>query len=267
MEIVVLIKQVPETGNVKMDPLTGTMVREGVESIINPLDLYAIETALGLREAQGGRVRVITMGPPGADKALREALAMGCDEAALITDRAFAGSDTWATATVLAAALRRLGPADLILCGERATDGDTGQVGPNVASALDLPLATYVSQVESLDLQGRRIEVWRMTEDGYELLRLPLPALLSVVKEAAFPRLPTLRGKQRARAARILTLGAKDLDVDPGLIGLKGSPTRVVRIETPRVTRGGVLVQAREEQDLEQAVDRLVGFLRERDLI
>ena len=267
MDIIVPIKQVPETSNVRMDPETGTMVREGVESIINPLDLYAIETANQLKEAHGGKVTVLSMGPPNAEKALREALAMGCDDAVLITDRAFSGSDTWATAYVLARAIEKIGRFDLILCGERATDGDTGQVGPNVASALELPLATYVSSIDSLDLEKGEITVWRMTEYGYEQLRMPLPALLTVVKEISFPRLPTLRGKQRARQAKIPVFSTGNLDVRGDSVGLKGSPTRVIRIESPRVTRGGILLKPADEKALDAAVDELADFLKERGFV
>ena len=265
MRIIVPIKQVPETSNVKMDPQTGTMIRDGVESIINPLDLYAIEAANILKEQHGGTVTVLSMGPMSADKALREALAMGCDEAVLVSDRAFAGADTWSTAYVLAQVIREIGDCDLILCGERATDGDTGQVGPNIAAALDVPLATYVSQIEEVDPTARQMKVWRMTEYGYEQLALPLPALLTVVKEVSFPRLPTLRGKQRARKADIVY--SADNLAWKGQIGLKGSPTRVTKIETPKVTRGGVLLKPADEQALEDAVDKLVAFLKDKDLV
>jgi len=267
LHIIVPIKQVPETSNVKMDPVTGTMVREGVESIINPLDLYAIETANQLKEIHGGNVTVITMGPNNADKALREALAMGCDDAVLITDRAFAGSDTWSTSYVLAKAIEKIGEYDLILCGERATDGDTGQVGPNIASTLDVPLITYVSKIESFDRKNNEVMVWRMTEYGYEKFQLSLPALLTVVKEISFPRLPTLRGKQRARSAEITIFSTANLDVDKDKIGLKGSPTRVIKIETPKVTRGGTIVKPTDDQGLEDAVNGLVEFLKAKELI
>lgn len=267
MRIIVPIKQVPETSNVKMDPQTGTMIRDGVESIINPLDLYAIEAANILKEQHGGTVIALSMGPMSADKALREALAMGCDEAVLVSDRAFAGADTWSTAYVLAQVIREIGDYDLILCGERATDGDTGQVGPNIAAALDVSLATYVSQIEEVDPTTRQMKVWRMTEYGYEQLALPLPALLTVVKEVSFPRLPTLRGKQRARKADIKVYSADNLSVEKDKIGLKGSPTRVTKIETPKVTRGGVLLKPADEQALEDAVDKLVAFLKDKDLV
>ena len=150
MDIIVPIKQVPETGNVQMDPETGTMIRAGVETVVNPLDLHAIETAIRLKEAHGGTVTVISMGPPPAEKAIREAMSMGCDAGILISDRKFSGSDTWATSYTLAAAIRKIGRFDLVVAGERATDGDTAQVGPGIASWLDIPLATYVARIDAV---------------------------------------------------------------------------------------------------------------------
>jgi len=265
MNIIVPIKQVPETSNVKMDPETGTMMRDGVESIINPLDLYAIEIAIQVKESHGGRVTAVTMGPPSADKALREAIAMGCDDGVLISDRKFAGADTWSTAYVLVKAIEKIGAVDLIIAGERATDGDTGQVGPNIASAMDLPLATYVSRIDAVT--GTSITVERMTEEGYEKLRLPLPALLTVVKEISYPRLPTLRGKQRARKTDIPTYSVADLDVVENHLGLTGSPTRVVKIETPKVTRGGKIYKVVDDHSLEEAVDGLIEFMKKKEII
>lgn len=191
MNIIVPIKQVPETSNVKMDPETGTMIRGGVETVVNPLDLYAIETALRLKEEHSGRVTAITMGPPPAEKALREAVAMGCDEALLVSDRKFGGADTWATSYTLAQAIKTLDDFDLIIAGERATDGDTAQVGPGIAAWLHLPVATYVAAIERIDSGTMTVE--RLVEEGYQILRLPKPALITVVKEIAAPRLPTLR--------------------------------------------------------------------------
>ena len=265
MRIIVPIKQVPETADVKMDEETGTMVREGVESIINPLDLYAIELALVLRERHGGEVIVISMGPAQAVKALWEALAMGCDSAVLLSDRAFAGSDTWATSYVLAAAVRQVGDVDLIICGERATDGETGQVGPAIAAMLDMPAATYVSQFE--DLQDGHIRVKRMVESGWQVLRLKLPALLTVVREVANPRLPTLRGKQRAKATDIPIWQAGDLDVEADKLGLTGSPTRVVKIHRPKVARDCRKLVANDADSIASAVDEVLALLNERELI
>ena len=157
MHAIVCIKQVPDTSEVKIDPERGTLIREGVPSIINPFDTYAIEEAVRLKERLGGKVTVISMGPPQAKEALKEALAMGCDEAILLSDRAFAGSDTWATAYTLSQAIRRLGAFDLILCGKQAIDGDTGQVGPGIARQLSINQLTYVFKIQELDLAGQRI--------------------------------------------------------------------------------------------------------------
>jgi len=265
VDILVAIKQVPDTDKVRMDPLTGTMVREGVDTIVNPLDLYAIELAIRLREKHGGKVTAFTMGPPAADKALKEAIAMGCDAGVLITDRAFSGSDTWATSYALSRAVAKMGTYDLILAGERATDGDTGQVGPCLAAWLDIPVLTYVGSVESSD--ERSIVARRLVEEGYQRLRVELPCLLTVVKEVANPRLPTLRGKKFARQSKIAVYGASDLDAEPAFLGLKGSPTKVSKIFYPKVTRGGRMVKASDEASADQAVDQLIAFLEERDLL
>ncbi len=268
MRIIVPIKQVPETNAVKMDEETGTMIREGVEAIVNPLDLYAIEIAIRLREANSGdncEITAISMGPPKAITALKEAIAMGVDSAVLITDKAFAGSDTWATSYVLAAAIRKLGAFDLVVCGERATDGDTGQVGPGIASFLGVPAVTYVGKIDSID--GQSCRVHRLVEDGYEVLEMALPGLLTVVKEIADPRLPTLRGKQRAKRSEIPTWGKEDLRVEAASVGLDGSPTRVVKIFRPSVARQCEKIAPRDEQEIEQAADQLVALLKEKQLI
>jgi electron transfer flavoprotein beta subunit len=271
MRIIVPIKQVPETGAVKMDEATGTMIREGVEAIVNPLDLYGLELAIRLREqaeAAGGdsvEVVTITMGPPAADKAIREAVAMGCDCGVLISDKAFAGSDTWATSYVLAAAIRKLGPAELVICGERATDGDTGQVGPGVASFLGLPVVTYVSKLRSLS--GGVAVLERLVETGREVLQMRLPGVITVVKEIGNPRLPTLRGKQRARRTEVPRWRPADLDVRLEDLGLSGSPTRVVKIHKPTIARQCRKLIANDEASAAEAVERVVEFLRERQLL
>jgi electron transfer flavoprotein beta subunit len=277
LNIVIPIKQVPETSNVKMDEETGTMKRDGVESIINPLDLYAIETGIQLKEEYGGKITVITMGPPSADKALKEAIAMGCDDGILLSGREFAGSDTWATSYALSEAIKEIGDYDLILAGERATDGDTGQVGPGIASWLDLTLSTYTSKVVDVNLVDEEVDyttteqdsiiVERMVEDGYEKLQLPLPALLTVVKEISFPRLPTLRGKQRSRKIEIPQWNLENLDLDEDFLGLQGSPTRVVNIDHPKVTRGGTVIDVREDGNVEAAVAKLIDYLKSKELV
>ena len=265
LNIVIPIKQVPETSNVKMDEKTGTMVREGVESIINPLDLYAIEAGIQLKDRFGGTVTVISMGPPNAEKAIREAIAMGCDGGVLVSGREFAGSDTWATAYALSESIKKIGAFDLILCGERATDGDTGQVGPGIASFLDVSLATYVSRIVETD--EKEFVVERLIEDGYETLAMRLPALVTVVKEISYPRLPTLRGKQKARKTAVPVWAAAEIGIDAAKLGLNGSPTRVVKIEMPKVTRGGKIVPAPDEESAVRAVDGLVDFLKSKDFI
>ena len=265
MRIIVPIKQVPETNAVKMDEETGTMVRDGDEVIINPLDLYAIESAILLREEHGGEVIAISMGPPKAETALREAIAMGCDSGILVSDKAFSGADTWATAYVLSEAIKKTGSFDIIICGERATDGDTGQVGPGIAAFLDLPVATYVNKIKKVD--GQSCVVHRLIEDGYEILDMQLPAVLTVVKEVADPRLPTLRGKQKAKKAEIPVFKSGDLNVEEDKIGLNGSPTRVVKIFKPKVIRQCKKIVAMDEQSLSSAVDELVQFLNEKDLL
>ena len=267
MRIVVPIKQVPQTNAVRMDEQTGTMIREGVETIVNPLDLYAIECALQLREQHGGEVVALSMGPQKAVSALAESVAMGCDGAVLLSDKAFAGSDTWATSFVLAQAVRKLQdtPVDLIICGERATDGDTGQVGPGIAAFLDLPVISYVSRIDSVKDVVCRVR--RLVEEGYEVLETQLPAVLTVVKEAADPRLPTLRGKQRARRINIPVWSAGDLGIDPQAVGLSGSPTRVVKIFRPSVARECEKIVARDEASIEAAADRLVELLRQKQLL
>jgi len=263
MNIIVPIKQVPETGNVKMDETTGTMIREGVESIVNPLDLYAIECALQLREEYRGNIVVLSMGPPKAERAIREALSMGCDEGILLSGKAFAGSDTWATSYALAGAVRTLGDFDLIVAGVRATDGDTGQVGPELASMLELPLATFVSKIIKMEKSSMTVE--RLVEGGYETIRLPKPCLISVVNEISYPRLPTLRGKQAARQKEIPVKDVDDLQLEASSLGLVGSPTRVVKIKKPKITRNGVILDTKKS-GAANAVKKLVDFLAAKDL-
>lgn len=265
MEIIVLVKQVPETANARMDEASGTVLREGVENIANPLDLYAIETALRLKESLGARVTALTMGPLPAKKCLREALSMGCDDGVLLSSREFAGSDTLATSRALSAACRKIG-FDLIIAGERATDGDTAQVAPEVAALLNVPVGAYVSKV--LEANRECIIVERLLEKGWETLSLPFPCLLSVLKGASVLRLPTLRGKQRARAADVTSWSIADLaGLSPSETGFDGSPTRVVKIERQRVVRNGVKLKATETVEIEAAAEALISFLREKNLI
>lgn len=241
MEIVVCVKQVPDTTEVKIDPATNTLIRQGVPSIVNPFDKNALEAALQLRELHGGKVTVLSMGPPQAQECLKECLAMGADEAVLISDRAFGGADVLATSYTLAAAIRKLGRFDLILCGKQAIDGDTAQVGPEIAEHLGIAQLTYVAKINT---EGDVVTVEREHEEGYEVIKAKMPVLMSVVKSINEPRFPTIKGKMLAARAQIPTWGAADLDVDPQRIGLKGSPTQVRRIFTPPRRSQGVLIQA-----------------------
>ena len=248
-----------------MDPETGTVIRTGVETVVNPLDLYAIETALRIKEKYGGIVTALSMGPPAAMRVLREAAAMGCDRCVLLSDRKFGGADTWATSYTLSRAAEKLGPFDIIVTGERATDGDTAQVGPALAAWLDIPVLSYVSKIEAI--KENRIHAERLVEEGYEMLDAPLPCLLTVVKEIAVPRLPTLKGKLQSMEMDIPVFSADDLDVNPDYLGLKGSPTRVVKIDTPVISRGGKMIKVQDEESLKMAVDSLMQLLSEKGFV
>jgi len=258
MKIVVCIKQVPDTTEVRINPETNTLVREGVASIINPFDMYAIEEAVQLKEKFGAETIVITMGPPQAEAALREALSMGIDQAILLSSRAFAGSDTWATSYVLSKAIEKIGNFDLVICGKQASDGDTAQVGPGIATHINLPQATYVRKVDNVDLEKKVIRLERLLEDGYEIIEVSMPLLMTVVKEINTPRLPSLRGKMRARSQAITTWTDKDLGLEETKLGLKGSPTQVVKIFTPPPREKGMIL----EGEPEVIVDKLVGELK-----
>jgi len=255
MDIVVCIKQVPNTADVRIDPETNTLMREGVESIINPFDMYAIEEALRLREKQGGKITALSMGPPQAELALREAISMGADAAVLVSDRAFAGSDTWATSYTLAAAIRKLGGVDVVICGKQAADGDTAQVGPGIATFLDLPQVTYVRKIDEID--EKHVVAERLLETGYEVVDCSLPCVLTVVKEINEPRLPSLKGKMAARKAEIIAWQAADIDVEEARIGLEGSPTKVVRIFSPEPRAGGEMLQGEPEEVAARLVEDL----------
>jgi electron transfer flavoprotein beta subunit len=261
---IVCIKQVPDTTDVKVNPETGTLIREGVPSIVNPFDTYAIEEALRLKEKFGGKVTVISMGPPQAKEVLKEAVAMGADEAILLSDRAFAGSDTWATAYTLAHAIQKIGDYDVILCGKQAIDGDTGQVGPGVARQLDIEQLTYVFRIQEIDFAAKRVKVERLLEEGREVVETSLPALLTVVKDINQPRYPTIMGIRRATRAEIPTWTAADLTgTQPDLLGLKGSPTQVVRVFNPP-PRGGETVMVGGESPQEQAAKLADLLLKEK---
>lgn len=235
------MKQVPETTEVKIDPKTGTLMREGVPAVINPFDLHAVEEGLRIREKVGGKVTVISMGPPQAEEAVRDALAMGCDEGILLTDKAFAGADTLATSYTLACGIRKIGRFDLIICGMKTTDGDTGQVGPGLAQELGIPHVAYVNRIR--EIAENYLVVEKLVEDGVEVIKCPLPCLLTVLKGINEPRLPSLKTKLRARKMEVKRWGVEDLDGDPARYGLDGSPTQVVKVFTPEPPSKGEMIE------------------------
>ena len=245
MEIVVCVKQVPDPTEVKIDPVKNTLIREGVPSIVNPFDKIAVEAALQLKEKYGGRVRVISMGPPQAADALKECLAMGAEEAVLVSDRAFGGADTLATAYALSTSIEKMGTVDLILCGKQAIDGDTAQVGPGIAENLGWPQITYAAKIE---VNGNTIKVDREHEDGYEIMETQLPAVVTVVKSIAEPRFPTVKGTMKANRTQIPVWSAADINADEKRIGMPGSPTQVRRIFTPTQRSQGQLIQEESAQ-------------------
>lgn len=230
MNIIVCIKQVPDTTEVKIDPVTNTLIRQGVPSIVNPFDKNALETALQLKEQHGGKVTVLSMGPAQAKEALKECLSMGADEAVLVSDRAFGGADTLATSYTLAAAVRKLGHFDLIICGKQAIDGDTAQVGPEMAEHLGIAQLTYVCKLE---VNGSTVRAQREHEECHEVVEGQFPMVVTVVKTINEPRYSSCKGVLRALRSNIQTLTAQDLAVDETKLGLKGSPTRFGRSSPP----------------------------------
>ena len=262
MNIIVCIKQVPDTTDVKIDPKTGTLIREGVPSIVNPDDKHAIEESLKLKEKHGGKLTAISMGPPQAATALREVFAMGMDETILLSDRNFAGADTWATANTLAAAIRKIGDYDIIFCGRQAIDGDTAQIGPQVAESLGLPQITYVRSVEE---QGDKLIIERALEDGFMKLEVSKPVLLTAIKELNSPRYPTMSGIVKAhREHEVKVWTAEDIGVDLNTIGLTGSPTQVKRTFTPE-PRGNV--ELMEGESAKERASALVDRLKDKNVV
>lgn len=260
MDIIVCIKQVPDTTDVKINPETNTLIREGVKSIINPFDESAIEEALRLREKHGGKVTVITMGPTQATEALKSAISMGVDDVILISDRAFAGADTWATSYTLSQTIKKIGKYDLILFGKQAIDGDTAQVGPGVAQFLDIPQMTFAIKIE---VEGTKIRVRRHLEDTAEIVETELPAAVTVLKQINEPRMPSLKGQMRAKKVLIPVWTAVDINAEENNIGLKGSPTQVVKIFTPPPRGKSEIL----EGEPEKIAEKLFHKLRERKII
>ncbi|MDP7422982.1 MAG: electron transfer flavoprotein subunit beta/FixA family protein [bacterium] len=260
MRIVVPVKQVPDTTDVRIDASKGTLVREGVPSILNPDDKHALEEALRLKETAGGEVIVISMGPPQAEEVLREALAMGADRAILLSDQAFAGADTLATAYTLSRALRHLGQFDLIMCGLQAIDGDTAQVGPQLAEFLDIPQVTYARKIE---LDKGKLTVERRVEQGVEVLECQLPALVTAIAELNDPRFPRVSGVLEAFQKDVEVWGSDTLETEDIRIGLIGSPTRVVKTFSPQRPEHTEPVKGPPKE----LANRVVAALKERNVL
>ena len=259
MKIIVCVKQVPDAKDVRLDPETNTLAREGVESIMNPYDQHALEEAVRLKEELGGEVVVLTMGPPQAGDVLRQAISCGADRAVLVSDRAFAGADTWATSYTLEHAIKTIGDFDLIICGKQAIDGDTAQVGPGLATRLDVPYLTCIQKIREAKKGGLVVE--RMMDDGFDVLGVNLPALLTVVKNINEPRVPSLKGKMKAKKAAILTLSSEDIGADAACIGLPGSPTKVVDVFPPPPRGERAVLQGTLDEQIDQLVDKLIPYL------
>lgn len=263
MKIIVLAKQVPDTNEIKINPETGTLIRDGVPSILNPDDANALEQALQLKdEIPGTTVTVISMGPPQAKEMLQECIAMGADEGILLSDRALGGSDTWATSNALSAAIRKIGDFDILLAGRQAIDGDTAQVGPQAAEKLGIPQVTYV---QKLEVQGDSLIVERALEDGYERLKLKTPCALTAIKELNEPRYMSARGIAKAVKAEIPVWSAADIGVDLSTVGLVASPTNVFKSFTPKPKGTGVVLVAGESP--KEQVSGLLAELSEKHII
>jgi len=261
MQIAVLLKQVPDSDEVKLDEEKGTMIREGVGTVINPLDLHAVEEAKRISKEFGGSITVISMGPPQTEDSLREAVAMGVDRVILATDRKFSGADTWATAKVLSEVLNKSGKFDLILAGEKATDGETGQVGPEVAAMLDIPFSTYISKIV---IRDDGIEVLRTLEESYEKQLLPFGSLLTVLANINEPTMPTLSGKIKARSFPLEIIDSQMLGIDSGELGLQGSPTRVSKITFPKILRKGEVFSG---SFINEGMEKIISKLKESAII
>jgi electron transfer flavoprotein beta subunit len=234
------------------------MGREGVESIINPFDEYAIEEGVRIKEKTGGSVTVISMGIPAVADLLRETIAVGVDNAVLLSDKAFAGSDTLATAYALSMGIKKIGRYDLIICGKQATDGDTAQVGPSLAEKLGIPHTTYVRKIE--EIRDGYIRCQRMTDDGYEVIEMPLPAVITVVKEINEPRLPSIKGRLKAKKTEVAVYTADDIGADKNLCGLKGSPTQVIKTFVPVHDVKSVMIQGTAAEQARELVEKLMSM-------
>ena len=262
MHTIVFIKQVPATSEIKWDPKTGTLMRESAESVLNLTDKHALEAALQLKEQHGGQSTAVSMGPPQAEEALREALSMGIDRAILLSDKAFAGADTLSTAYTLSLAARKVGSFDLILCGKESSDGMTAQVGPQVAEFLDLPQLTCATEIT---IQDTSVRIKQKIEDGFRILEAPLPAVITVEREINRPGIPTMDTIMEAyRSKEVLVWTARDVNGDPGLLGLKGSPTQSRAVYTRHVKRGEVTML---EGGPDEAAGKLIQALQVKGML
>lgn len=253
MHAVVCLKQVPDTQEIQVDFDAGVIKREGVPLIVNPFDEYAIEEAVRLKEAHGGTVTAVTVGPPSADEALRTALAMGCDAAVHLQDEAFEGGDTWATAVVLTHALDKIGDFDLLFFGKSTFDGDTGQVAARLAALRELPLLSFVAKIETVDVDGKSITVQRLLETGREVVKSPLPAAVAVVKEINEPRYPSLMGIRKAKKVDVPVWDAAALGLAPEQVGAAGARAKMERLYRPPERVGGEILPG-EPADAARAV-------------
>ncbi len=266
MNMLVCIKQVPDTTVIKIDPVTNTLIRAGVPSIVNPFDAYALETAARIKDVTpGSKIVVLSMGPEQAKAALKECLAVGGDKAYLVSDRAFGGSDTLATGYILSEAIAKVeeleGKFDVIFCGKQAIDGDTAQVGPQLAENLDYPQVTYAVEAS---VDGDTVKVKKETEDGFEMIGAKMPCLITVTKPHFDPRYPSIKSKMAANRAVIPTLTAADFTIDLEQAGLKGSPTKVKKTFTPPQKSGGVKIK---EESNEASAKKLFELLSAANII
>ena len=265
MNIIVLVKQVPNTTHIKLDPKTGNLIREGLESIMNPDDLHALEAGIRIKEETGARVTAVSMGPPQAVDVLTQAMGMGADKAILLSDRAFSGADTWATSYTLSKAIEKINEYDLILCGHQAIDGDTAQIGPQIADWLDIAQATYVREIESMNKNEAENEiiVKRRLEDGFERVACKMPVLLTIISELNEPRYPHMGQLISAceQKAPIQVWNAADIGAKTIEVGLEGSNTHVIKTFTPNFKRQNELL----EGSTQEVVSDLIGRLKKSD--
>lgn len=265
MHVVVCVKMVPDTTQVKIDPVTNTLVRKDIPFITNPFDTRAVEESLRVKDKYGAHVTAVSMGPPAAEGVLRKALSLGVDKAILVSDMVFGGADTLATSKVLAEAIKQLhqrDPVDLIICGQQTIDGDTAQVGPGVACRLGFSQLTLVDEISKIDRQAKTIRVRRRLEQQHEIVEASLPALLTVVREINIPRYPTVPGRLTADDAPLPTWSNSVLKLETSQIGLRGSPTQVKKIFAPQRSKGEIVPAEGEQKEaaISRVLEKLVGW-------